>query len=65
MVEIKKKDLCFVGSGDKIHIKYNNRFTYCASELGNPLKEKGLIALTEKARELCRNCLREYKKCQS
>lgn len=62
MIEIECRNLCFVGNGNKIHIKYNNQFTYCASEIGTSLKEKGLVGITEKAKDLCLNCLREYKK---
>lgn len=62
MIEIKREDLCYVGSGDKIHIRYNEEFTYCSALACISLRDKNLISLTETSTELCHNCLREYKR---
>jgi len=66
MLELAVKDLCFLGYGKKVHIKrpaYEQiRWTYCGGIWDNDEFEKGLLGLTENAKELCKNCVREYKR---
>ena len=62
MIEIKSQDLCFVGKGAQFHIRYNENYTYCSARAENPVGGNWLLSLTEEAENLCKKCLREYKR---
>ncbi len=58
--EFTKSQLCCVGDGELVHIRKGER-TYCGrGKLAN-LDWPGLIGMTERAKELCRSCLRAFK----
>jgi hypothetical protein len=61
MIEFNLKQLCWIGNGDKFHIKRRNQITtYCNGEIGMDIRVDA-IAFTEIYDGLCKNCLHNYK----
>ncbi len=58
--EFTKSQLCYVGNGNQVHIRKGER-TYCGREKLADLDWPGLIGMTERAKELCRSCVRAFK----
>ena len=60
METFTKEKLCLTAYGGKVHIRKGNQ-TYCGRGGLFNLEDPGLIGMTEKAKELCKVCLRVFK----
>lgn len=60
MEKFTTSQLCCAGKGKQVHIRKGSQ-TYCSRGELSDLDCPGLIGMTERAKELCKVCLRSFK----
>ncbi len=61
MEQFTTSQLCYAGKGNQVHIRKRADRTYCGRGELSDLNSPGLIGMTERAKELCKVCLRAFK----